>query len=212
MGSSEGAQGIVSKISFSKSVRSKKKDEVCHSFIREIFNKFLHRGGFIQLVIIVLVTNKIGRFKLDQTFQEAKLTLVPGKECKELVPGLEFRPDRDLCAAKKYVRYIDVYKYYPKRKKPSASWRCPFCPKFQRVRIPWENKDKEIRYGKVDSCSGDSGGPLWKWIGKKNAKATVPPNCLCLVRNTQDTLLFYKIEPEKNRASLIFPSGIAKNT
>ena len=43
--SSEGAQGIFSKITFSKSVHSNEKDEVCHSFLVEIFTKSLHRGG-----------------------------------------------------------------------------------------------------------------------------------------------------------------------
>ena len=42
---SEGAQGIFSKITFLKSVRSNEKDEVCHSFVVEIFTKSLHRGG-----------------------------------------------------------------------------------------------------------------------------------------------------------------------
>jgi hypothetical protein len=42
---SEWAQGIFSKITFLKSVRSKEKDEVCHSFLVEIFTKSLHRGG-----------------------------------------------------------------------------------------------------------------------------------------------------------------------
>ena len=41
---SEGAQGNFSKITFLKSVRSSKKDEVCHSFLVEIFTKSVHRG------------------------------------------------------------------------------------------------------------------------------------------------------------------------
>ena len=44
-GTSEGAQGIFSKITFLKSVRSNEKDEVCPSFVVEIFTKYLHRGG-----------------------------------------------------------------------------------------------------------------------------------------------------------------------
>ena len=42
---SEGAQGIFSKITFLKSVHSNQKDEVCHSFLVDIFTKSLHRGG-----------------------------------------------------------------------------------------------------------------------------------------------------------------------
>ena len=42
---SEGAQGIFSKITFLKSVHSKEKDKVCHSFLVDIFTKSLHRGG-----------------------------------------------------------------------------------------------------------------------------------------------------------------------
>ena len=42
---SEGAQGIFSKIAFLKSVRSNKKNEVCHGFLVNIFTKSLHRGG-----------------------------------------------------------------------------------------------------------------------------------------------------------------------
>ena len=47
---SEGAQGIFSKITFLKSGRSNEKDEVCHSFLVEIFTKSLHRGGVSELV------------------------------------------------------------------------------------------------------------------------------------------------------------------
>jgi hypothetical protein len=45
---SEGAQGIFSKITFLKSVNSTEKDEVCHSFLVKIFTKSLHRGGVLQ--------------------------------------------------------------------------------------------------------------------------------------------------------------------
>ena len=131
----------------------------------------------IQLVIIVLVANKSRQFKLDQSFQEARLVLVPGNECKKLHSNIGFLPDRELCAASRYVRWIEAYRYYPKRKKPKASQYCPFCPKFEKVKFQWEYVDKEIKYGRVDSCTGDSGGPLWKWLGKKNPKATVPPHC-----------------------------------
>ena len=42
---SEGAQAIFSKITFLKSGRSNKKDEVCHSFLVKFFTKYLHRRG-----------------------------------------------------------------------------------------------------------------------------------------------------------------------
>jgi hypothetical protein len=45
---SEWAQGIFSKITFLKSVRSNEKDEVCHSFLVEIFTKSLNRGGVVS--------------------------------------------------------------------------------------------------------------------------------------------------------------------
>ena len=44
----------------------------------------------IQLVIIVLVTNKSGHFKPDQSFQEAWLKLVPANDCKKLLKGFPF--------------------------------------------------------------------------------------------------------------------------
>ena len=45
---SEGAQGIFSKITFLKSVRFKEKDEVCYCFLVKIFTKSLHRGGVVH--------------------------------------------------------------------------------------------------------------------------------------------------------------------
>ena len=36
---------MFSKITFLKSVRSKEKDEACHSFLENIFTKSVHRGG-----------------------------------------------------------------------------------------------------------------------------------------------------------------------
>ena len=84
-----------------------------------------------------------------------------------------FLPKREICAANKYIRRIDAYIHYygGKRKKPRANKNCPFCPKFRRVKSEKRVRDEEIRYGKTDSCSGDSGGPLWKWMGKKSPKA-----------------------------------------
>ena len=113
-------------------------------------------------------------------------------ERKPFSKGVGFLPNRELCAANKYTRRIDGYRYYQKRKKPRASPKCPFCPKFRRIKLKYRKKDKEIKYGKIDSCSGDSGGPLWKWMGKKgDQKATVPTKWLYFVPNTQETSHFY---------------------
>ena len=87
-----------------------------------------------------------------------------------------FLPKREICAAKRYIQKIGTYIYYykGKRKTPRANKRCPFCPTFQKDKLANRVKDVEIRYGKNDSCVGDSGGPLWKWMGTSNPKATVP--------------------------------------
>jgi hypothetical protein len=42
---SEGAQGIFSKITSLKSVHSKEKDEACLGFLVKFFTKSVHRGG-----------------------------------------------------------------------------------------------------------------------------------------------------------------------
>ena len=97
-----------------------------------------------------------------------------------------FKPNREICAANKYIRRIDAYIHYygGKRKKPKANKNCPFCPKFRRVKNEKRVRDEEIRYGKTDSCSGDSGGPLWKWMGKTNPKANSPTFTFLRIQNS----------------------------
>ena len=34
-------------------------------------------------------------------------------------------------------------------------------------------RDYEVRYGETDSCTGDSGAPLWKWVGKSQPRAFI---------------------------------------
>ena len=84
-----------------------------------------------------------------------------------------FLPNQEICAANKYIRRTDAYIHYyrGRQKKPRANPKCPYCPSFRRVKLANRVKDKEIRYIKTDICSGDSGGPLWKWMGKANPKA-----------------------------------------
>ena len=120
--------------------------------------------------------------------QEARLSLIPAKECKEYSEGLGFLPKREICAASRYTRRIDAYIHYyrGKRKKPRANRKCPFCPRFRRLKLANRVKDKEIKYGKTDSCSGDSGGPLWKWMGKVNTKANSSTFTSSRISNSND--------------------------
>ena len=64
---SEGAQGIFSKITFLKSVCSNEKDEVCHSFVVEIFTKSLHRGGVTHFNFFFLDDGTNNRLKVSRT-------------------------------------------------------------------------------------------------------------------------------------------------
>jgi hypothetical protein len=50
---SEGAQGIFSKITFLKSVHSKEKDKACLDFLVKIFTKSVHRGGVAELRMVI---------------------------------------------------------------------------------------------------------------------------------------------------------------
>ena len=117
--------------------------------------------------------------------QDARLNLVPAKKCKQFTKGMGFLPNREICAASKYIRRSDAYIHYYRSKKPRAHRKCPFCPRFRQAN---RVQDKKIRYGKTDSCVGDSGGPLWKWMGKTNPKA-VP----CGVQKTKKTALLRHI-------------------
>ena len=74
-----------------------------------------------------------------------------------------FLPEREICAASKYIRRIDAYIDYNLGNIKSKNGR------FRRVNGV---NDTEVKYRKTD-CSGDSGGPLWKWTGKSNSMATV---------------------------------------
>ena len=86
---------------------------------------------------------------------------------------MEFLPKREICAANKYIRRIDAYVHYYRGKltEPRANKKCPYCPKFRRVKLANRVKDDVVRYKTTDSCVGDSGGPLWKWMGGTNKKA-----------------------------------------
>jgi secreted trypsin-like serine protease len=71
----------------------------------------------------------------------------------------------ELCAGKRVYRRIDAYRRYRTKKKKHS--------KFVRVPIKDRKIDKQTRYGGRDSCSGDSGGPLWKWMNLKGRQRAV---------------------------------------
>ena len=118
-----------------------------------------------------------------------------------------FLPNREICAANRYIRRIDAYIHYyrGRRKKPRANPKCPFCPRFRRVKLANRVKDKEIRYGKTDSCSGDSGGPLWKWMGKV-PKAMSPTFTLSRISNSND------YDPQLTNSNILWSSKLKRIT
>ena len=101
-------------------------------------------------------------FFLFQSIQESRLDLIPGNKCKTVTKDVGFLPRTELCAGKKYIQRIDTYTYNHQDKL------------FKRVQHKNQVNDTQIKYGKIDSCVGDSGGPLWKWMGESNPKAKVP--------------------------------------
>ena len=103
------------------------------------------------------------------------MTLIPSKECAKLqAKEMDYLPTKELCAGNKFYRRIDAYKYYKNKRMPRSNRYCPYCPEFQRVRLSNRIWDKEIKFGQTDSCMGDSGGPLWKWMKvKKKKKARI---------------------------------------
>ena len=104
---------------------------------------------------------------------------------------MKYVPKKELCAGNRFFRRIDAYRYYPKRSRPRANKKCPYCPKFQRVKLADRKEDTEVRYGLTDACGGDSGGPLWKWMGKKKHRARfLHLLSYSSFSNTQITLIF----------------------
>ena len=83
---------------------------------------------------------------------------------------MNYLPKKELCAGHKVFRRIDGYKYYKNYRTPKPNKRCPYCPEFRRVKLSNRVRDMEVKYGQADSCTGDSGGPLWKWMKVNNKK------------------------------------------
>ena len=85
--------------------------------------------------------------------------MIPGNKCKTITNDNRFLPKKELCAGKKYIERIDAYTYNHQD------------ALFKQVKLKNQVNDTKINYGKIDSCVGDSGGPLWKWMGESKPKA-----------------------------------------
>ena len=99
------------------------------------------------------------------------MILISSEECLKLQDNkMKYLPDKELCAGHKVFRRIDAYKYYKNSKWPRSNKRCPYCPDFRRVKLSKHGWNREVKYGQTYSCTGDSGGPLWKWMRQNNKK------------------------------------------
>ena len=84
--------------------------------------------------------------------------MIPGNKCKTITNDHRFLPKKELCAGKKYIQRIDAYTYNHQD------------VLFKQVKLKNQANNTQIKYGKIDSCVGDSGGPLWKWMGESKPK------------------------------------------
>ena len=77
--------------------------------------------------------------------QEAELSLLPRSDCVTFKKTLKVDTRIEMCAGYKIFRKIDAYRRHRKTFK----------------RLPKKRKrDYEVRYGRTDTCAGDSGAML----------------------------------------------------
>ena len=96
----------------------------------------------------------MGHFKKDICFlQEAKLSILPTKDCAKFKTSLNVDTRIEMCAGYKIFRKIDAYRRHRKTFK----------------RLPKKRKrDYEVRYGRTDTCAGDSGAMLLDIVEKNS--------------------------------------------
>jgi hypothetical protein len=95
--------------------------------------------------------------------QEVSLDLVPKSLCKKLAAVMNVSVAHELCEGKRLERKKEAY-LAEKTKGDDFAFT------LQRG-SRGDNATGDVTYGGKDACTGDSGGPLWKWIGKKRPRA-----------------------------------------
>ena len=78
----------------------------------------------------------------SNTLMETKLSIVPSHTCHKLVKDALGSASREICAGHQIYRRIDAYRLLSRKNR-----------KFKRVPLRERHRDKEVRYGKLDSLS-----------------------------------------------------------
>lgn len=103
----------------------------------------------------------------DNLNEVTDLRVLESDKCKELAhKDLKFHPDNDLCAAR--IETLEGGHEEPVFRlglTDSGQLR------FQRDKAVWV--PPRYFYGGGDACSGDSGSPLWKWMGSNPPRAVI---------------------------------------
>ena len=103
----------------------------------------------------------MGQFKKEICFlQEAKLSLLPMKDCAKFKKSLKVDIRKEMCAGHKIFRRIDAYRRLSSKSRKKRKI-------FKRLPKSARKRDYEVRYGRTDSCAGDSGAMLPDIVEKK---------------------------------------------
>ena len=111
----------------------------------------------------------------DLILKEAQLSILGKSECKKLLDATNTKVSfsKELCAARKFLTVVAKYKAnVDKEQYDNETSGAHY--KFEKV----GTESSRLAYGGVDSCYGDSGGPLWKWF--HSGKAKDPPKAFLI--------------------------------